>query len=54
MISPLLACQYVSMSVDKRVFSKTTHSIFLELFMKLKYFKGKNAVCQSDYRIFKF
>ena len=45
---------HVSMSVDKHVFSKTTHRIFLELFMKLKYLKGKNAVCQSNCRIFKF
>ena len=28
-------CQYVTVSIGKRVFSKTTHMIFLKLFMKL-------------------
>ena len=34
-------CQYVSMSVGKRVFSKTTHRFFLKLLMKLGSLKGK-------------
>ena len=34
-------CQYVSMSVSKGVFSKTTHRIFLKLLMKLGCLKGK-------------
>ena len=41
MISPLSACQYVSMSVGKCVFSKTAHRIFLKLLMKLGCLKGK-------------
>ena len=36
--------QYVSMSVGKRVFSKTSHQIFLKLFMKLGCLKGKNLI----------
>ena len=34
-------CQYVSMSVGKRIFSKTAHRIFLKLLMKLGCLKGK-------------
>ena len=45
MISPL---QYVSISVGKRVFSKTTHSIFLKLLMKLWCLKGKKLT-QPDF-----
>ena len=32
---------YVSMSVGKRVFSKTAHRVFLKLLMKLGCLKGK-------------
>ena len=36
-------CQYVSMSVGKRVFSKTAHRIFLKLIMKLGCLKGNKT-----------
>ena len=35
-------CQFVSMSVGKRVFSKTAHRVFLKLPKKLGCLKGKN------------
>ena len=41
MISPLSVCQYASMSVGKRVFSKMALRIFLKLLMKLGCLKGK-------------
>ena len=41
MISQLSVFQYVSMSLRKRVFSKTAHRIFLKLLMKLGYLQGK-------------
>ena len=34
-------CQYVSMSVDKLIFSKRDHRIFLKLLMKFECLKGK-------------
>ena len=40
-VSLSVICQYVSMSVGKRIFSKTTHRIFLKLLVKLGCLKGK-------------
>ena len=34
-------CQYVIMSVDKRVFFKAAHRLFLKLHVKLGFLKGK-------------
>ena len=41
-------CLYVSMSVGKRVFSKTAHSIFLKLLIKLGCLKG-NKLTELDF-----
>ena len=43
MISLLSLWQYVSMSVSKRFFSKTTHMAFLKLLMELACPKGKKV-----------